>query len=181
MYIQTQRSSDTFQCRVTIVQCSSQVMCLMFTCIYIYCFLKNLLSNNTNLCESKGLRKRKRWITLPSTRLSHHEYLIIIREKKNTQRKMIIFSFYLFQTDSLSLSDENYLDRAIKKQQSRGYNRCLYDALLMYTRLEQKQDTNHIMLLKKKLSNCISTRTLGKLIIVQQVVCCIFSFACFLT
>ncbi len=67
-----------------------------------------------------------------------------------------------------SISDENYPDRAIRKQ-PRGHNVCLYDALLMYMRIGKTRYKSHNAVEKE----IIELHTM-KLIIVEQVVYAVF-------
>lgn len=84
-----------------------------------------------------------------------------------------IASYYFIQH---SISDENYRYRGIRKQ-PRGYNVCLYDALLMYMRIGKTRYKSHNAVEKEIIKLHIDTHTM-KLIMVKQVVCAFLTIIC---
>ena len=75
-----------------------------------------------------------------------------------------------------SISDENYRDRAIRKQAG-GHNVCLYDALLMYMRIGKTRYKSHNAVEKEIIELHIDTHTMT-LITVKQVVCAFLTIVC---
>ncbi len=77
-----------------------------------------------------------------------------------------------------SISDENYRDRAIRKQ-ARGHNVCLYDALLMYMRIGKIRYKSHNAVEKEIIELHIDTHTM-KLIMDKASGLCCFNYCLFI-